>query len=71
METAIGIENAFNEEYTHMRRSLLPRLLLSLASNEKHDEKFGLFELGNVYIKTYRDRTPDDLQTPFVQKKQL
>lgn len=29
MENAVGIRNAFNEEYTHMRRSLAPRLLMN------------------------------------------
>lgn len=52
MESAIRVENAFNEEYTHMRRSLIPRLLLSVAENVKHTERFSLFELGQVFEKS-------------------
>jgi phenylalanyl-tRNA synthetase beta chain len=51
MESAIGIRNAFNEEYTHMRRSLAPRILLALSENIKHTPAFGFFEIGKVYGK--------------------
>ena len=44
MEDAIGIRNAFNEEYTHMRRSLAPRLLMAATENLKYAESFGFFE---------------------------
>lgn len=51
MTDAVGIRNAFNEEYTHMRRSLAPRLLLSIFENMKYAESFGFFEIGKVYSK--------------------
>ena len=38
MEGAIRVRNAFNEEYTHMRRSLAPRLLMAAAENLKHTD---------------------------------
>lgn len=51
MDHAVAIRNAFNEEYTHMRRSLAPRLLLSISENMKYAESFGFFEIGKVYSK--------------------
>jgi phenylalanyl-tRNA synthetase beta subunit len=51
MSTAVGIQNAFNVEYTHMRRSLVPRLLENIANNTKYAEKLSMYEIGNVYSK--------------------
>lgn len=52
MESAIGIRNAFNEEYTHMRRSLAPRLFLAAMENMKYVSNFSFFEIGKVYRKS-------------------
>jgi phenylalanyl-tRNA synthetase beta chain len=51
MENAIGIQNAFNEEYTHMIRSLAPRLFLDVSHNQKYSDQFAFFEIGKVYHK--------------------
>jgi phenylalanyl-tRNA synthetase beta subunit len=51
MTTAIGIQNAFNVEYTHMRRSMIPRLLLNVSENLKHAESFSFFEIGKIFKK--------------------
>ena len=51
MTDAIGIQNAFNEEYTHMRRSLAPRLLMAASENLKYADHFGFFEIGKTYSK--------------------
>ena len=51
MEDAVKVRNAFNEEYTHMRRSLAPRLLESASENLKHREAFSFFEIGKIYTK--------------------
>lgn len=51
MTTAIGIQNAFNVEYTHMRRSMMPRLLLNVSENLKHAENFSFFEIGKIFKK--------------------
>ena len=51
MADAIGIQNAFNEEYTHMRRSLAPRLLMAASENLKYTDHFGFFEISKVYSK--------------------
>ncbi|MFZ2256368.1 MAG: hypothetical protein WAW59_07240 [Patescibacteria group bacterium] len=51
MDDAVGIKNAFNESYTHMRRSLAVRLLENIANNTKHDTVLRFFEIGKVYHK--------------------
>ena len=42
MTDAVGIQNAFNVEYTHMRRSLSVRLF---------DNTLRFFEIGKIYHK--------------------
>jgi phenylalanyl-tRNA synthetase beta chain len=49
MGSAIAIQNSFNTDYTHMRRSLATRLLENIKNNEKLDSKLKLFELAKVY----------------------
>ncbi len=74
MDEAIGIVNAFNEEYTHMRRSLAPRLLLSAWENLKHKKCFSLFELGKTFHKPWTTSSHSHswtLASPFHQKKSL
>lgn len=48
---AIKVTNAFNIEYTHMRRSLAGRLLLNLKENQKYQKSLSFFEVGNVSAK--------------------
>lgn len=48
---AIHIQNAFNVEYTLMRRSMVPNLLSATAENLKQQKKFGFFEIGKVFEK--------------------
>lgn len=52
MESAIRIQNAFNEEYTHMTRSLAPRLFLDVNHNQKYSDQFAFYEIGKIYQKT-------------------
>lgn len=61
MDDAIGIQNAFNEEYTHMRRSLAPRLLMATAENLKYSDHFGFFEIGKMYSKNSTESLSDAL----------
>ena len=74
IENAIAIKNAFNEEYTHMRRSLAPRLFMAAWENLKYAEEFGFFEIGKVYTKnsTQTNHSPFlstiDIK-PFPEKK--
>lgn len=51
MDNAVGIKNAFNEDYTHMRRSLANRLLEDIANNTKYSDTLKFFEIGKVYTK--------------------
>lgn len=51
MDDAVGIMNAYNVDYTHMRRSLSVRLFESIANNRKNDEHLSFFEIGRVYSK--------------------
>jgi len=48
---AVHIQNAFNVEYTMMRRSMVPNLLSATAENLKQQKKFGFFEIGKVFEK--------------------
>lgn len=48
---AVHIKNAFNVEYTVMRRSLIGNLLSSAETNLKRSESFGFFEIGKIFFK--------------------
>ena len=52
LENIVSIQNAFNEEYTHMVRSLAPRLFLDMSHNQKYSERFGFFEIAKVFAKS-------------------
>ena len=52
LENMVSIQNAFNEEYTHMVRSLAPRLFLGVSHNQKYSERFGFFEIAKVFHKS-------------------
>lgn len=51
MSDAIGIQNAFNESYTHMRRSLAPRLFENISDNIKRRSTLQFFEIAKIYKK--------------------
>lgn len=51
MTDAVGIQNAFNVEYTHMRRSLSVRLLDNIAKNRNIKNDLRFFEIAKVYHK--------------------
>ena len=77
MESAIRIQNAFNEEYTHMTRSLAPRLFLDVNHNQKYSDTFAFYEIGKVYEKTgKRSKSSETLlkateKKPFPERKIL
>lgn len=48
---AIHIKNAFNVEYTMMRRSLAPNLFSIAKENLKQSKKFWFFEIGKIFEK--------------------
>lgn len=51
MDDAVGIQNAFNVEYTHMRRSLSVRLFDNIAKNRNIQSTLRFFEIGKAYHK--------------------
>jgi phenylalanyl-tRNA synthetase beta subunit len=75
MDNAIGIRNAFNEEYTHMRRSLAPRLLIACAENLKHTKDISFFEIGKIYSKSDQNSVHTFLENidkkPFPENKMI
>lgn len=68
LDSAIKVVNAFNEEYTHMRTSLAPRLFLGAGENLKYAKQFWFFEIGKVYKK---DSTNTDVLLKNINKKPL
>lgn len=76
MSDAVSVRNAYNEEYTHMRRSLAPRLAMSASENLKYSEHFGFFEIGKIYTKNPISTLNDTLLQniaikPFAEKKRF
>lgn len=51
MTDSIAIQNAFNVDYTHMRRSLSVRLFENIANNRNIQNSLRFFEIGKVYSK--------------------
>ena len=60
---AVHIQNAFNVEYTMMRRSMVPNILEATAENLKQQKDFAFFEIGKVFEKLG--------ETKFSEKKAL
>lgn len=52
-DDAVIVKNAFNQEYTHMRRSLLPRLALNISENIKYRKNLTFFEVGKCSWKKW------------------
>ncbi len=77
MTDAIKIQNAFNESYTHMRRSLAPRLLENIRENIKHTSRLKFFEIGKCYSKNAEPNTKqkellkDIPNKPFTEKRYI
>ena len=51
MTDSVAIQNAFNVEYTHMRRSLSVRLFDNIAKNRNIEHTLRFYEIGKVYSK--------------------
>ena len=54
--SAVHIQNAFNVEYTMMRRSMVPNLLEATAENLKQQKEFRFFEIGKIFEKTKSEK---------------
>ncbi len=46
----LKMENTISAEWDHLRRSLVPNLLLFAERNARQCERFGLFELGRLFV---------------------
>lgn len=57
-EKAVRIHNELNAFETHLRTSLMPSLLTSVAKNEKHQDSAKVFELSRVYDWQGKDELP-------------
>lgn len=51
MSDSVAIQNAFNIDYTHMRRSLSVRLFDNIAKNRNISNTLRFYEIGRVYSK--------------------
>ncbi len=51
LDDAVAIQNAFNVEYTHMRRTLAGRLFENIRENTRQSDTIRFFEIGNIYSK--------------------
>jgi phenylalanyl-tRNA synthetase beta chain len=51
MTDSVAIQNAFNVEYTHMRRSLSVRLFDNIAKNRNIQKNLRFYEIGKIYAK--------------------
>lgn len=70
----VKIQNAFNEEYTHMTNSLAPRLFLALGENLKHTQNLFFIEIGKISLKNTSRKHPEKLlagadKQPFFEAK--
>lgn len=51
MDSAVRVQNAFNTELTHMRRSILGGLLSVVETNLKRRDAFSFYEIGKTFTK--------------------
>lgn len=56
----VTLKNPISPERGVLRRSLLPGLLISAASNLKHAEGTALFEIGPVFVPRAGERLPEE-----------
>lgn len=52
---AVPIANPMSKEFECLRTSMRPRVLATVASNQRFEERIGLFEIGRVYMPRERD----------------
>jgi phenylalanyl-tRNA synthetase beta chain len=76
-DDAVAIKNAFNVDYTHMRRSLAGRLLENIRDNSRHNESLRFFEIWNIYSRNgqrnalVEEFLKDIDTTPFSERKMI
>ncbi len=58
---AIKIINPLSEDFTHLRETLVPSMLNTVALNTKNSDNFSLFEIANVYLRSEEELPKEDL----------
>lgn len=67
-EEAVTLQNPLSEDYTFMRKSLVPGLL-QVVKDDKETDRIDVFEIANVYLKRPRDLPDEKLKLAGVMKK--
>ncbi|MBI2958019.1 MAG: phenylalanine--tRNA ligase subunit beta [Chloroflexi bacterium] len=60
--TPVMIANPMSKEYECLRISLRPRLLATVAANQRYEDRIGLFEIGKVYLRR-EGELPSEVET--------
>lgn len=55
----LRLQNPLSGEQDRLRRSLIPNIIKNIEFNERYFDKFGIYELGRVYLK--KDRKSPEL----------
>lgn len=63
---AIRIENAFSEDFSHLRRSLAPRLFEALVNHSRTRGDVAFFEMGSVFSRVQKNGQEDFTQETFL-----
>lgn len=56
----IQLANPLNEEYTHLRKNLIPNLLTNIRTNQNSYEQIQIFEIGAIYTPVESDINKDN-----------
>jgi len=69
----LRLANPLSDMYTILRQSLIPGLALNIKTNQAKEEKFGFFEIGNVFFNTPGNLVKDTSGDQFLpyQEKHL
>lgn len=68
LDKAVTLQNPLGEEFTYMRRTLVPSLLKIVRENKKEDT-LQIFEIANTYEKVAKDLPRQELKLAGVIKK--
>lgn len=68
LNEALTLQNPLSEEYSYMRRTLVPSLLKIVREN-KNQENITIFEIANVYLKRQKNLPDERLHFSAVIKK--
>lgn len=66
MNESLKIANALTQEADRMRPSIIPSLLEAAALNQKHYEKFQMFEIGRSYLSDQKNFSSERTWASFI-----